>query len=415
MQHNTANRKMRLMLIELTNTPRDYAWGSLHGISTFTGAPASGEPEAELWFGTHPGSPTSTPSIAPGVHSPHATLAEWLAVQPALLDGTSGSGLPILLKVLAADRPLSLQVHPTDEQARIGFAAENARGIPLDHPSRNYKDPYSKPEIIVAVTDFDALCGFRTAGEVAELTQRIESLADDDEHEALAPLLAALSVPTSIDVAMRWLLSSDPLVPRAIDAVISIARKPEAEFGSCAPDFSTIVELADHYPGDPGILIAALMNRVALLPGECLFAPAGMLHAYLKGVGIELMTASDNVVRGGMTGKHIDVDELLALLSFAQAPAQRYEPKKQRPDIAVYAPPAPFTLTVIDVASAPVNLNLAGPSIILVEDGLLSLEGKSAVSILIGKGSAFFAPVSESPLTFSGAGRVWVATSARGA
>ena len=402
------------MLIELTNIPRHYAWGALDGIAAFTGTPASGRPEAELWFGTHPGSPTATRRIVPRMDSPHATLAEWIAAEPALVGGAGEPRLPILLKVLAAASPLSLQVHPTPEQAAIGFAAENARGIPLDNPSRNYKDPYAKPEIIVAVTDFDALCGFRPAVEVAELIGEIERLGDPGELAALAPLLAALTDPSRINDAIRWLLGSDQRVAASVAAVTSIARKPEAVTSRRMRDFATIAELAQHYAGDPGIVLAALMNRVALKPGECLFAPAGMLHAYLKGVGIELMTASDNVVRGGMTGKHIDVDELLSLLSFTQAPAQLCEPRHLSDGVAVYAPPAPFTLTTVNVGESPVSIDLDGPSIVLVEHGRLTVEGRHASALALRKGSAFFAPTVDSPLRFSGTGRVWVATSTAG-
>ncbi len=393
------------MFIELSNTPRDYAWGSRTAIAEFLGTPPSGGPEAELWLGTHAGSPARSGAVVPPDPQEHATLAEWIRARPALLGArhTAHAELPILLKVLAAERPLSLQVHPTAEQARAGFADEQARGIPLHDPRRNYKDPYPKPEILVAVSErFDALCGFRPAGEVAEL---VAALRDAGAGAGPAgELLARLD--DSLATAVQWLLSGASQA--AVDAVIAVAASPQAARSAMAATFATIVELDAHYPGDPGVVIAALMNRVRLRRGEGLFAPAGLLHAYLHGVGVELMTTSDNVVRGGMTPKHVDTTELMRLLSFAQQPAQLLAPRVQGPGVTAYEPPAPFLLVLAEPGVRAAEVVLDGPAIVLAERGPVTIAAGTDRMVL-GQGGAAFVSGDVATITVSGSGRVWAA------
>lgn len=397
------------MLIQLTNTPLNYAWGSLSGISNFTGHPASGLPEAELWFGTHPGSPAKVVRTIPRTQVAHPTLDEWLRAEPSLAGfGMADHGeLPILLKVLAAARPLSLQVHPTTDQAAAGYRRENALNIPLDSSHRNYKDAGAKPEIIVAVTEFDALCGFRPADEVSKLASCVEIAARRDS--AIDPIAELLSEPTETERTVRWLLSGDAAVPAAVDALTAFAQTATATEGPCGDDFATLTQLTTFHPGDPGAVIALLMNRVRLSPGQCLFAPAGMLHAYLSGVGIELMSASDNVVRGGLTEKHLDVDELIHLLSFEQTHPQLCEPERKAGGSFTYRPPAPFELTHLTSSDAASAITLAGPSLLLVQDGEWSVSVAASTEHLK-RGDALFAPMDESPLHLEGHGNVWIAT-----
>lgn len=393
------------MLIELANTPRDYAWGSRTAMADFLGVPPSGRPEAELWLGTHAGSPARSGAVVPPERHAHATLTQWLRARPALLGArhAPAADLPILLKVLAAERPLSLQVHPTSEQARAGFADEQARGIPLDDPRRNYKDPHPKPEILVAVSDgFDALCGFRPAAEVAELVQALRSAGAGTGPAG--ELLARLD--GSLAVAVQWLLSDASQA--AVDEVIACAATPQAARSSMAETFATVVELAAHAPADPGVVIAALMNRVRLRRGEGLFAPAGLLHAYLHGVGIELMTTSDNVVRGGMTPKHVDTAELMRLLSFEQGAAQVLAPRAQAPGLTAYDPPAPFLLMLAEPGAQTVEVVLDGPAIVLAERGPVTVAA-GADRMVLGQGGAAFVSGDVSAITVSEAGRLWVA------
>lgn len=395
------------MLLELTNTPRDYAWGSTTGIADFLGAEPTGEPEAELWLGTHPGSPARTTRALPATDETHDTLAEWITAHPELLGETlSGAGdLPILLKILAAASPLSLQVHPTPEQARAGFAAEEAAGVPIDDPARNYKDPFPKPEIIVAVSErFSALCGFRPAAEVADLVAELSTEAD----AATAPLRDLLADATQVAAALDWLLSGDAAVAPCVTAITEFAETSAAAASPSATTWQTVREIARHYPGDPGIIVAMLMNRVDLRRGEGLFAPAGLLHAYLSGVGIELMVASDNVVRGGLTPKHIDTAELRALLSFDQAPAQLLSPVHQGTHAVRYDASAPFSLTLLEPGGGTVDAALDGPAIVLVEGAPLRIESADG-ALELPQGGAAFVDAATSTLTVSGGGRLWIA------
>ncbi len=272
------------MFVRIGNTPRDYAWGSTTAIAGLLGTTPSGAPEAELWLGAHPGSPAR---ILDSTQTDGATdLAHWTE--------TSGK-LPYLLKVLAAASPLSLQAHPSSAQALAGFERENAEGLAPDSPERNYKDPFHKPEMIFALSDpFDALCGFRepTDGRAA-----LERLAGGDP--AVAAFAATLDGPAAevLRRATEWLLGGAPEVADVVDAVVAAARDAEGV------DADTVRMLAAAFPGDPGIVLALLLNRVALGPGDALYLPAGNIHAYLRGLGIELMAASDNVLRGGLTPK----------------------------------------------------------------------------------------------------------------
>ena len=396
------------MFIELTNTPRDYAWGSYDGIAAFTGRPASGRPEAELWFGTHPGSPSLTPRTFPPTEHGYATLRDWVAAEPELLLGSpDATELPILLKVLAARTPLSLQVHPSPEQAEQGYADEMARGVAADAFSRSYKDPFPKPEIIVAVTDFEGLCGFRPADEVVAFAADLAALVPQPSP-ALGGLLELLATPTAMEPVVDWLLSGEPGAARCVAEVIALAGTDAAGETPSAATFATIDELAEFYPGDPGVVIAALLNRVTLRPGECLFAAAGVLHAYLRGVGIELMTASDNVLRGGLTPKHVDTGELLRVLSFAQDGPAVLAPGRPTDRVTVYAPPAPFELTILDLADSTELLH-GGPAILLVERGPITLAGADT-SVTLDRGQAVFIPASEHEVSVAGTGRVWLAS-----
>lgn len=437
------------MFVVIANTPRDYAWGSTTLLSSLLGSIPSGGPEAELWLGAHPGSPArivgeggggsadggegggdsasgaadaSPGDGAGGVAASPRDLAEWIAADPeAALGGRDR--LPFLLKVLAAAGPLSLQAHPDAARAAAGFAAENALGIPLDAPERNYRDPYPKPEIIVAVSErFVALCGFRPVAEsrevfaalgLDELVPRLESLpelfawllAGGPEVEALVARVvarAAASAPPS-PVGRTNLKEIDP----ASDHFGT--ESTESDDGSFVfGALATVRALAAAFPGDPGILSALLLNRVTLARGEALFLPAGNIHAYLSGLGIELMTASDNVLRGGLTRKHVDIDELLAVLDFRTVPVPYLVPEIA-PGVALYRPDdAGFVLAHV---TADVRLTLTGPAIALCTAGSFEIEGGVA-SATITRGEALYITPEEGALAFAGSGEVFVATTA---
>ncbi len=364
------------MFVPIANTPRDYAWGSTTAIPTLLGTEPSGGPEAELWLGTHPGSPTRTPD---GVLADIARL-------------------PYLLKVLAAASPLSLQAHPTIAQAVEGFARENALGIPLDAANRNYKDELHKPEIIVALTTFRALCGFRPSAKVAASIGRLLAVRPGDP--ALASWLGRLSADEAIAPTFQWLLERGDGVDDVLEALVAAAPLV------AGPHYTLIEELAVAYPGDPGIAISLMLNLVELTPGQSLYLPAGNIHAYIEGLGIELMAASDNVLRGGLTPKHVDVPELLSVLDFTPLPVPRLVPESLAPGVDAFRPDVTdFQLLHV---TQPATVELAGDAIVLCTAGEWSL-GSTTVS----RGGAVFVTADESPLVFAGAGELFVAMPGR--
>lgn len=377
------------MFVPITNTPRPYAWGSRTAIAELLGTTPSGQPEAELWLGAHPGSPSRI--VHPSLTGGALTLDEWIAADPAeTLGPLAASGrLPFLLKLLAADAPLSLQAHPTPEQAREGFERENAEGIPLDAPERNYKDAFAKPELIYALSDrFEALCGFRA---VADFRGAIEALDDP----ALAPLLTRAASDADLPELVHWLSDGGPSVAALIERVSAAANAPEL-----------VHRLARDYPGDPGIVISMLLNHVVLARGEALFLPAGNIHAYLSGLGVELMTASDNVLRGGLTPKHVDVPELLKVLDFSVKPVPYLHPSLPSSGVEVFAPDvADFVLVRF---SGPGSYALDGPAVAVCTSGSVELSGASSVRLK--KGEIVFVTPDEGNLTAAGDGELFLAT-----
>lgn len=388
------------MLLPIDNDPRDYAWGRRGAISALLGRPATDAVEAELWLGAHHGSPSRV--LRPEAVGGAVDLAAAIAAVPAITGGTGR--LPILLKVIAPGSALSLQAHPTPAQAAAGFAREEAAGIPVDARERNYKDPYPKPELVVAVSErFEALAGLRPVEDAVAALHRLAALPSlgDGPAEVLLSLASGLRSADDLPAAIAGLLGGGVDAADAIAAVSASATADPAEFPVQA-------RLAGEYPGDPGIVISLLLHHVVLRRGEALFLPAGNLHAYLDGVGIELMTASDNVIRGGLTPKHIDVPELLAVLD----PRPAEEPRlpavalagggvEFRPD----DPAAGFGLAWVEDAA---ELPLDGAAIALVVDGAFELTGAHGRAEL-GRGEAMLVTPDEGVLRIAGSGLVVVA------
>lgn len=379
------------MLIEIENDPRPYPWGSTSAISSFLGRPASGGPEAELWLGSHPGSPSRV--IDPTQADGHGELAGWIE-------------LPFLLKVLAASSPLSLQAHPSASQARAGFDRENALGIPLDARHRNYKDSSAKPEMIVAVNDgFEALCGFRDPRDAYKVFARI---AHQGEGPAFQRVLALLEGPDPVRTTFEWLVGEQRGEAAVLDNLCSAAAAAEGTSDDIA-EFALVRRLAAIYPGDPGVAISVLLNHVTLAAGQALWLPAGNIHAYLGGLGIELMAPSDNVLRGGLTTKHIDVPELLAILDFASIAVPYLQPQHPAPGVSVYAP-AGSDLALAWISSA-VTLRPGSDAIVLaVTDGVV-ISGNTS-TIALNRGHAVLVTGDEGDLTVSGGGQCVVAATA---
>lgn len=303
----------------LQNSVRPYAWGSTTALPELLGEPATGEPQAELWMGAHPGAPSRVDRGGGPVALPDVIAADPAGELGPDVVAAYGPRLPFLLKLLAAASPLSLQVHPGARQAAEGFAAEEARGVPLDAPHRSYKDDRHKPELLVALTPFEGLCGFRPAREAAALLTAL----DVDALQPYADILRATPEEAALREVFTAVLSADREdIAATVHRAAAAAARRSAARGAFADDCAAYAGMAHHYPSDPGLLAAMLLNHVRLRPGEALYLDAGVPHAYLDGLGVEIMANSDNVLRCGLTPKHVDVPELLRVVRFeARDPA----------------------------------------------------------------------------------------------
>ena len=278
------------MLVRIGGEVKNYPWGSKNLIQDHFGLGVADREVAEVWFGTHDGGESK-------IQGSNQSLSEAI-----------GSKLSFLVKFLAAQSPLSIQVHPNSVQAKEGFAKENAAGISLTAAERNYKDDSHKPEILIAITPFEALCGFRPRAQVLEIF-----LAFSESEPRFGELAALAATDASVEEIFMELLEDRALAERFTKSVESLDSDSIAEQARLLT-----VGLLEKYPGDTGALVALLLNHIELTPGEAIFLPAGNLHAYLSGLGLEVMAASDNVIRGGLTSKHIDKAELSRITDFSE-------------------------------------------------------------------------------------------------
>jgi mannose-6-phosphate isomerase len=395
---------MKADFLVLGNPIQPYAWGSRTAIAELLGRPSpSPGPEAELWIGAHPKAPSRI--VAPAV--PGGTLDAAIAGDPVSLLGSEvcerfGNELPFLLKVLAAAAPLSIQAHPNQEQARRGWARENAEGIPLDAPHRNYRDPNHKPELVCALSEFFVtLKGFRPVQDIArrldavggpELRPEVTRAARERGAAALRALFARLLT-----------LEADERAP-----VLARAAAVAASLRATDPAWDWVARLLDRYPDDAGVLAPVYLNLVTLAPGQALYLPAGELHAYLEGTALEIMANSDNVLRGGLTPKHVDAPELLATLSFESRAPEVLQPVEVGPGEFVYRTPArEFELGVVEVvADRPFRPGPGrGVEILLGLGGEPALAaGASAVDL--GPGRGVLVPATTPTYALTGEGRV---------
>ena len=396
-------------MLPLDNRVQPYAWGSTTAIPELLGVPADGRPQAEVWIGAHPSAP-STATLPDGSTSP---LDAAVAADPDGFLGRHrhGDRLGFLLKVLSAAAPLSLQAHPDRATAARRFAEEEAAGVPVDAPHRLYRDTEHKPELLYALEPFSAMAGFRSPAAARALLGGLTMPAlPPDSSDVLAALLEHLSGP---DEGRALRAATQALLTAAPDALAPLV---EAVATACADldDLSAqcVVELAGHYPGDPGVLVSTLLNQVRLEAGQALYLPAGNVHAYLQGTGVELMASSDNVLRGGLTPKHVDVPELLRVLDFRVLPPPLLHPRTVSDDELVFAPDDvdDFALTVLVVADA-VETTWARPvpRSVLCLEGTVTLRSQApgaAGEVVLTRGSSVFVTAAEHPVSLTGSGRV---------
>ena len=375
-----------LGISRLRNPIQNYAWGSRTGIASFLGRPSpAAEPQAELWLGAHPGA-SSEIEVAGGWRS----LADVVTAEPAAVLGEEvaarhGATLPFLLKVLAAGRGLSIQAHPDRAQAIAGYLREDALGIPREAPERNYRDRNHKPELLYAVTPFTVLRGFRPPAAILEHMERLELIGLMPE---VGDALRAGDLERFFGVYMA--LEAERLravLERALARIDDIVAA-----GGDDREVAWVAKLADQFPGDRGMLAPIFLHLFDLAPGEAAFTGPGVLHAYLEGTGVELMASSDNVVRGGLTPKHVDVGELLRILRFASEAPRRLGSRRAGFERRFETVTEDFGLGVIETAPGEDYRGGAGVEILLCSRGQAQIHGARGAPITFGRGDSLLVP-----------------------
>ncbi|MEO7126312.1 MAG: mannose-6-phosphate isomerase, class I [Nakamurella sp.] len=397
----------------MRNKIRPYAWGSRTAIADLLGAPSpAAHPQAELWMGAHP----DDPSVLVGDDDERSLLDEVRGDPQGTLGAAViaefGDRFPFLLKVLAAAEPLSLQAHPSAELARRGFEAEEEAGIARTDPRRNYTDPWPKPEMICALTELHALCGFAEPGytvalieelNVPELLHYLGLLSGQPDAEGTRALFSTLTTIPQKSVA----LVLDAVLAACVDKV----REASSRF---LVHYRTALDLAERYPGDAGVLASLMLNRVTLQPGQALYLHSGNLHAYLSGTGVEIMGNSDNVLRGGLTPKHVDVPELMRVLDFTPGPVDILGGKiggaaDDSGEIAYVTPAREFRLSRLTVSATPRDITHIGPQIVLVTEGSITIDSVDR-RIDATRGQSVWISAADRDVRVSGSGQVFRAT-----
>lgn len=383
----------------LENVIQPYAWGSRTAIADLLGLPSpSATPQAELWMGAHPGAPSR---VAGGALLPDVITADPRTTLGEQSRSRFGDKLPFLLKVLAAAEPLSLQAHPSIPDAVRGWDEEEARGVPRDAPHRNYKDRNHKPELLCALTPFDALYGFR---DVAQTLKLLRTLAVPELSWAVETL-AREPNGNGLRVVFERAMTMGAERAATVSAVVAACARHDGPF---VAECRWVDRIAKLYPGDPGVIVVLLLNLVHLEPGEAVYLPAGNLHAYLDGVGVEIMASSDNVLRGGLTKKHVDVKELLRVLDFRAIPPTPLLPRNVGAE-QVYDTPAPeFRLSRVAVHGRTTLTRWSAEILLCVDGEITATVGSTRVDLR--KGQSCFVAAEEGPVELNGGGTVFRAT-----
>jgi len=423
-------------LYKLRNHIKHYDWGSPDCIPRLMGLASDGTPHAELWMGSHAGS-SSLVSLPSG----ETSLEELIARDPRRYLGEKTAerygALPFLFKLLAAEKPLSIQAHPNSAQAREGFERENRAGLAQDAPNRNYRDSNHKPEIICALTPFTGMCGFRSPDEIRRLLADFLNSAPAPVREGFAPLSRALEMPNpsaALRNFLEMLFNLSPAIKNTVSAIktadtntisdiktsliSTLTKYILSAHGAENREWELMRDFARLYPGDPAVIAPLYLNVFRLEPGEAFFLKAGVLHAYAHGFGIELMADSDNVLRGGLTPKHIDVPELMKVLDFNPLKPQIMKPETNFSRFTYPVPCEEFSLTVIRGTGGVVALPETSPlalaqsaSIGIVTEGEVSVSG-----MILKQGESAFFPAAdktangESPLTLQGHFTLYIAS-----
>jgi len=382
----------------LTGIVKHYDWGSATAIPKLLQQAGDGQPWAEYWLGTHEAGRALVDDDIP--------LDNWLATHDGALSRPEteafGPRLPYLMKLLAANQPLSLQAHPSRPDAQRGFADEEARGLALDDPTRSFKDDWPKPEMLVALTPFEVLSGFRNPSETLDLFDAL-GVDDDIMRPTFGPLRYRHGAAALAEVFLDCLTLDDTRRAILTEVLAAAVRhgQDEGEVG----DFARLaITLDEYYPDDPSLLAALLLNHVRLKPGQGLHNAAGVVHSYLQGVGIETMASSDNVLRAGLTSKHVDHAALISIVNFDPAPPEICDPAPDGPGVWRYPAPDPeFALWRLNPNENSSACPLPEPGrarIVLVTDGYVNITSGGQTTELV-QGQAGFVQADEQA-TFTG-------------
>ncbi|WP_409308798.1 mannose-6-phosphate isomerase [Pectobacterium sp. B1J-3] len=380
---------------KMLNRVQHYAWGSQHALNELYGIDNPNNlPMAELWMGAHPKSSSHVIDEKGHEHNLREIIAEDLSGHLGEAVAQRFGELPFLFKVLCAEQPLSIQVHPSKSAAKLGFARENKAGMPLDAAERNYKDANHKPELVVALTPFQAMNGFRELSEIVTLLQPVTSA-----HPSIS---AFLQQPDSKHLAMLFanLLSMTGLQKSQALGVLKAALNSQH-----GEPWATIRDITRFYPDDCGLFSPLLLNVITLQPGQGMFLYAQTPHAYLNGVALEVMANSDNVLRAGLTPKYIDIPELLDNVKFEAKPAAQLltAPIKQGNELNFPVPVDDFAFSLHYLNDSPQALSQRSAAIIFCVDGEALLQ-KNDRQLKLKAGESCFISANESPINVQGQG-----------
>ncbi|CAG8999166.1 MAG: Mannose-6-phosphate isomerase [Candidatus Celerinatantimonas neptuna] len=384
--------------LTMQNPIQHYAWGSTSALKTLFGIPnPEHQPQAEIWMGAHP---KASSCVTVGGRT--ISLNEFIAQNPQTILGEQTAKefgeLPYLFKVLCAAKALSVQVHPSKEQAEKGFQREQQSGIPLNSAQRNYKDPNHKPELVYALTPYQAMNGFRSIDEIV-------TLFNECQLSEIKPAIAALEndpTPQSLATFFKAVLSLEGEVRSHTLSQLHLHSQKHLD----EPHYALIDELFKQYPDDIGVLAPLMLNVVLLQPGEAMFLYAGTPHAYVKGTGLEIMANSDNVLRAGLTPKHIDIDELQANTRFETHPIDAIRLAGQ-PIKDGYDYPTPVDDFCFSHFSKPsVTIKTRGAEIIFAIDQDITLQYKGAEQLIIHRGESAFIPATTDEYRLQSQGQV---------
>ena len=370
------------MLLRVAGETKNYDWGSKELVPEYFDLEKATKPIAEIWFGTHPLGES-------GIEGSDQSLRSVI-----------GKQLGFLVKILSAERSLSIQVHPNSAQAKIGFDREQTLGVLLKDPKRNYKDVSHKPEALVALSNFHAMCGFRPRVEQLSIFTEFGKTEKD-----FASLANKLTSGATLETIFQELISNQELAKRFIDTV------EKSQTDALAQQARNLVEsLLAQYPGDTGALVALMLNEVFLKPGEAIYLPAGNIHAYLSGLGVEVMAASDNVLRAGLTSKHVAVTEVLTIADFSELNNPKIAPKKLAEGLVEYPVQCPeFRIYRAEVSGKNLlaDLDLPASAMVLCTAGEVAVSTSLDEREVLAKSDVIFATGAKK-LSLAGSGTVFV-------